>query len=234
MSGQPSTDETLGEIAGILLSTTTFDDLTHQIAELAARMIPAAATCGITLAEGGRVVTVAAADSVARLLDEQQYDLDEGPCLEALDTRRLVSSDDLTTETRWGEYPKRLVAHDICSMFAAPLIVIDVPIGALNLYARSPNAFDPDAQTAATQLARLTATIITAALRHFDEETLTDHLRTALASRSTIDQAIGIVMATQHCSPEDAFDVLRGASQHRNVPLRQVAEKLVSDTIESA
>ena len=72
---------------------------------------------------------------------------------------------------------------------------------------------------------------MTAALRHYDEATLTDHLRTALSSRSVIDQAIGIIIGMQRCPPEDAFDVLRTVSQNRNIPLRDVAADLVAKTI---
>lgn len=53
------------------------------------------------------------------------------------------------------------------------------------------------------------------------------HLRRALTSRATIDQAKGIVMAESHCSPEEAFDVLRKLSADSNVRLADVALALV-------
>jgi AmiR/NasT family two-component response regulator len=54
-----------------------------------------------------------------------------------------------------------------------------------------------------------------------------DGLRTAMASRSTIEQAKGIIMATTRCSPDEAFRVLVGQSQHQNRKLREVARDLV-------
>jgi hypothetical protein len=71
---------------------------------------------------------------------------------------------------------------------------------------------------------------ITAALRHYDEVTLSDHLRVALSSRSVIDQAIGIVMAKSQCGPDDAFAALRAISQRRNIKHRVVAAELVNAT----
>ena len=62
----------------------------QAVADLAGRAVPAASTCGITLSENGHVITVASADAMARLLDEQQYELDTGPCLEALRTATVV------------------------------------------------------------------------------------------------------------------------------------------------
>jgi AmiR/NasT family two-component response regulator len=101
----------------------------------------------------------------------------------------------------------------------------------MNLYAQSAYAFDADSAAAAAQLTELAAATVTATLRHYDEASLTDHLRTALSSRSVIDQAIGIIIGIQHCPPETAFDVLRTVSQNRNIPLRQVAADLVDKTI---
>ena len=224
------TDAALTELAGLLLATDSFDDLMQQTAELAARTVPAATTCGITLAESGRVVTVGSADALARLLDEKQYDLDQGPCLEALATERIVSSPDFGTETRWNGYPTQAVVHGIRSVYSSPLMADHTAIGVLNLYGHDPDAFDEDSRRAAALLARLTSTIITAALRHYDELTLTDHLRAALSSRSVIDQAMGIVMGMQRCGPQEAFDVLRTVSQNRNIPLREIAAELVANT----
>jgi AmiR/NasT family two-component response regulator len=56
---------------------------------------------------------------------------------------------------------------------------------------------------------------------------LTDQLRDALASRSVIDQALGILMDQQRCDADQAFELLRNASQHRNRILRDAAADIV-------
>jgi GAF domain-containing protein len=226
------TPAALSELTGLLLSTSSFEDLLQRVAGLAGRAVPAAATCGITLAENGHVITVASADALARLLDEQQYELHDGPCLQALSTGTVVLADDLTVETRWPGYPARAVAHGIRSVLSTPLLIGGRPTGAVNLYAENAHAFDADSTAAAAQLTELAAATLTAALRHYDEASLTDHLRTALSSRSVIDQAIGIIIGIQRCPPEAAFDVLRTVSQSRNIPLRQVAADLLDRTID--
>jgi GAF domain-containing protein len=228
------TQAALTELAGLLMSSSSFEGLMQSVADLSGRTVPAAATCGITLSESGHEITVASADALARLLDEQQYELDTGPCLQALRTGRVVLADDLSVETRWDGYPALAVAHGVRSVLSTPMLVGERPIGALNLYAVTAGVFDADAQSAAAQLTALAAAVATAALRHFDEASLTDHLRTALSSRSVIDQAIGIVIGMQRCPPETAFDVLRTVSQNRNIPLREVAVDLVARTVGSA
>ena len=104
------------------------------------------------------------------------------------------------------------------------------PVGVLNLYARATQAFSKVDRQLADLLAGQAAIAVTAALRHYDEVTLSDHLRIALSSRSVIDQAIGIVMAQRRCDPDTAFGTLRTISQRRNIKLRTVAAELVDAT----
>jgi GAF domain-containing protein len=164
-------------------------------------------------------------------LDEQQYQVLDGPWLEAIRTARVVVSDDLSIDQRWDGYPAMAVAHGVRAVLSSPLMVGSSPIGALNLYATAAGAFTADSRAAAGQLTALAAATVTAAMRHYDQTTLTDHLRTALSSRSVIDQAIGIIIGMQRCPPETAFDILRTVSQQRNIPLREVAADLVARTI---
>lgn len=231
-SGNGLTQDALAELAGLLMATSSFEDLMQAVADLAGRAVPAATTCGITLSQDGHVITVPSADALARLLDEQQYVVQDGPCLEAIRTARVVLAEDLTTESRWNGYPAMAVVHGVRAVLSNPLLVNDSAIGALNLYASNAGAFDADSRAAAAQLTGLAAATVTAAMRHYDEATLTDHLRTALSSRSVIDQAIGIIIGMQHCPPEAAFDILRTVSQNRNIPLREIAAELVAKSIE--
>jgi GAF domain-containing protein len=217
----------LSELAALLLSTESFTELVQEVAELAVRTIDSAWTCGITLSQQGRVFTVAAADELANQLDEQQYELDSGPCLQALASGEVVDAPDLGIESRWEGYPMIAMGYGIRGVHSVPLIVAGKPVGVLNLYARIPGAFSALDRQQAALLAGQAAIAVTAALRHYDEVTLSDHLRIALSSRSVIDQAIGIVMVQQRGTPERAFAALRTMSQRRNIKLRVVAAELV-------
>lgn len=220
----------LSELAGLLLSSASFEELLQGVAELSVRTIAGVRTCGVTLSQDGHVLTVASADELAVELDEQQYERDEGPCLQALYTGEVVESVDLAVEDRWDGYPAVAVGHGIRSVLSTPLIVDGKPVGALNLYAGAPDAFTDTDRRLALLLAGQAAIAVTAALRHYDEVTLSDHLRTALSSRSVIDQAIGIVMGQRRCTPDEAFATLRLVSQRRNIKLRVVAAELIVTT----
>ena len=223
--------DALAELAGLLLGADSVDDLTKQIAQLATRTVPGAATCAITMSVAGRTLTVASADPLGRLLDEQQYDIDEGPCLQAIRTEEIVTVDDLATETRWDGYPARALAHGVAAVYSSPLMVRGQCLGALNVYAREPHPFTDHAKATIAAFTNLTSAGIAGALRGAQDLTLTDQLRAALTSREVIDQAIGIIIGQQHCTPRQAFAVLRTISQTRNIRLSQVAAELVEGTI---
>ena len=52
-----------------------------------------------------------------------------------------------------------------------------------------------------------------------------------MASRAVIEQAKGILMAQRDCSADEAFDMLRRASQRENVKLRDVAQRIVGSVV---
>jgi GAF domain-containing protein len=214
MAEGPDQDDTAAELAALLLSTESFDDLLRGVAELSVQLVDGASTASITLAERGRVITVA--------------------CLEALRTASVVHVADVRRERRWGGFGTVMLSHGMTSAFAVPLMVRDGAVGVLNLYSRAAAGFDERDQQLARALAAHAAVALTAALRTYDQVSLTDNLRIALSSRSLIDQAIGIVMGRERCSADQAFDVLRKVSQQRNTKLRHVATELVTGVTRAA
>ena len=221
----------LQELSELLLATDSVQDLMQKIAELSVRTVTTAVTCGFTMANGGRVITVAASDPLGAQLDEQQYQIDEGPCLQALRTAQIVTCPDLSPETRWAGYPQRAMAYGVSAVYSSPLIVRGETLGALNLYAERPGGFDGDDCAAAiAQIVTLVAVALTGTPRNYGDVTLTDQLQEALSTRSVIDQAMGIIMGTRHCTADQAFEILRGASQTRNLRLAQIAQTLVDRT----
>lgn len=101
----------------------------------------------------------------------------------------------------------------------------------LNLYADRAAAFDGDAQQQLIRQVTTAGTVaVSSALRNSGDVALTQQLQTALSSRSVIDQAIGIIVATQRCTTDQAFTMLRGISQTRNIRLARIAQDLVDRT----
>jgi hypothetical protein len=112
------------------------------------------------------------------------------------------------------------------SLLPLPLLD-DGALGALNLYARYPRAFGVIDRARGVLLGSLAALAFSSALNHEDEARRADNLRTALATREMIGQAQGILMERERLTSDEAFDILRRASQHLNLKLREVARDLV-------
>ncbi len=132
--------------------------------------------------------------------------------------------------TRWPEFGDAATEAGIVKMLSTPLQARDRTVGALNLYAVSDHAFADDGVALAGVFARHAGAVLANAAAYSDAESTNANLLEALATRQLIGQAMGIVMASERCSSDDAFDVLRRVSQHANVKLRDIAAELVRST----
>ena len=172
---------------------------------------------------------MASSDPAALRIDEAQYSSGGGPCLHSMRTGDEVLIADLAAEQRWPEF--RTVASDIGmrSSLSLPLRANDGGIeGALNLYARSTHAFGPGERVRSRHVAHEASRVLTLAIRLARHAEFTEQLQTTLASRSIIDQALGIIMAQNRCDADGAFAILRAASQNRNRKLHAVAAEIVT------
>jgi GAF domain-containing protein len=216
------------DLIRLLASTESIDAFLHDLVVHAGQVT--AHSCSITArtSKGPQYYTVASTDHRTRQLDEQQYADQGGPCLEALRTALPVIVPDMRAETRWAPYPKQAAELGAASSMSFPLMIQGNSIGALNLYAFQPMAPDAGLRARAEQLAANAAGALAIAMRLAEYTQEAANLRIALTSRSTIDNAIGILMGQQQCTAEEAFDLLRRASQHRNVKLRELAAQIVA------
>jgi GAF domain-containing protein len=218
----------LRELHEALLSTEGVEEFLHETAVLAAGLVRGGLSCGMTMQPNGRPLTVACSDPVAARVDEVQYELDDGPCLHAMRDGHLVRIEDTAEKARWPEFEARAASHGIRSCLALPLNTDGKPVGALNLYAREASAFGRAEARLAENFAHNASGALSLATRLASHAALIEQLRSSLASRGVIDQALGIIMAREHCTQERAFAILRAASQNSNVKLRDIASSVVT------
>jgi len=212
------------DLQDILLSTESVEEFLHQMAVLAASLVGEGMSCGMTMRPSGAPVTVACSDEVAGLVDEVQYTLDDGPCLHAMRTGQVTRIEDTAEKERWPEFEAQAAARGIRSCLALPLNTD----GALNMYSRAAFAFGPAETRRAEEFARNAAGALTLAVRLASHAELIDQLRSSMASRTVIDQALGIIMARERCGQARAFAILRTASPNSNVKLRDIASAIVT------
>ncbi|MDG4831264.1 GAF and ANTAR domain-containing protein [Solwaraspora sp. WMMD1047] len=225
--GVVETAALLRELTARLIGGTDLDEALGRLARIARDAVPGATGCGVTLLRGGGPAAVAATDPRLRDLDHPRHGAD-GPAMTAIRRRELVRVAELTGETRWRRWTRRAVGLGVNALIAAPFDVDDQVIGSLNLYARRrPGLTDSDQLTA--MLLAEHAGLLLAAVR--DRAGRTAPVDDAVGSDSgtgVIGQAIGVIMTQRGCPAPEALRVLRTASSALSIPLREVAERLVS------
>ena len=101
----------------------------------------------------------------------------------------------------------------------------DVAKGALNSYSES--GFADGAADVASLFADQVGVAAINATLYVEGTLLADQLRQALESRAVIEQAKGVLMAAERCDAEQAFEILKRASQGQNRKLRDIATEIV-------
>ena len=216
----------VAETTEILFTAHSVGDTLSRVVDLAVATIDGCDCAGVFLLNGGIVTNPAHTDPLVREVDSFQQSTREGPCLDAIAHRMVFYAEDLSDDPRWPSFSPLAVSAGIRSVLALPLSG-DVQLGAVNLYARLPIAFGVVDRAKAAILASLASLALSVARSHEDEESRALHFQAALSSREIIGEALGILMERERISANQAFDVLRRASQHLNLKLRDVAQALV-------
>lgn len=167
-----------------------------------------------------QIETPAATSSRVDEAHQLQAQLDEGPCLDAIEGRATYRSDDVQNDLRWPQWGPAAAAIGIRSALGVRLATRTRGYGSLNIYADRPSAFTASDEQVAEMLAAHATTAFAVAER-------AEGLATALESRTTIGQAQGILMEKFGIGSGPAFEFLRRISQHENRRLFTVAEAIV-------
>ncbi len=201
-------------------------DVTAAVAEVTVDVLPHAAWASVTTLQGERFRTVAATDNRARAADNVQYELRSGPCVEAVVDDRVFLVDDMRTDNRWPEFNQRAAAEfGVGSMLSHRLQIDDQTevISGLNVYATRPHAFSD----ADVEVGHLLAAHAAVAIAAAGSATRAANLQRALDSNRDIGVAIGILMALYKVTRDEAFDLMRVASQRTHRKLHAVAIDIV-------
>lgn len=192
----------------------------RTIVELAAATLEACEYAGISLVERGRITSPASSDDIPRRVDEIQSEVGEGPCVDAIREHEIFTTGDLPGEARWPRFSPRAHAETgVRSVLSIRLFVEEDTMGALNLYSTGADAFDESDVALGSVFAAHAAVAMLAARR---QQTLEEKA----ASRDVIGRAKGILMARSGVTDEQAFEMLKAASQRMNVKLRDVAQQV--------
>jgi hypothetical protein len=199
----------------------------EQIVASAVTTVPAVDAGSISITEHGRIETRHPTSESIRKLDEKQSELNEGPCITAIEdppeTGTVVAQDLARADAdRWPRFAPYAAEAGYRALMSTQLSVDGGVRAALNLYSAEPDAFDDEAQTLAGLFG------IQAAMLLYGANTAV-HLQRAVDSRDLIGQAKGLLRERFKVDDEGAFQMLVTSSQETNMKLTAVAQWLLAN-----
>jgi hypothetical protein len=172
--------------------------------------------------------TLSATDALAARVDELQFDFGEGPCWDALGTGRPVLEPALRTRPRhtWPSFSPAIERENVESLFAFPLVLGTLRIGAVDLYSSKPVELNPTQTQQAESMASVVSRHV---LRHALDEADGDYRDDGNAhSRRVIHQATGMVLAQLRLPADDARLVIQGHAFATDQSMMDVAKAIIN------
>jgi hypothetical protein len=220
--------EAMAEVAAALKTPMDLDETLNLITRSAADTIPGIVEASISITtRDGEIQTLAPTGPLVTRADYLQYELGEGPCLDAAIEDPVVAVNDLASDPRWPDFGPKVAALGFGSQVAFQFRAEPHARGALNLYAREPDEIDQDSIYLGSMFAGQVAVAMGWARQ---DQTMTE----ALATRNLIGQAVGIVMERYKLDSDRAFAFLTRLSQTSNTKLHAIATALVNQTNEQS
>jgi GAF domain-containing protein len=221
--------EALERLGRLSLRELSMDSLLQTVVDVTRTVMPGNPEASVLLLAKGQPTTVSSTGELATDLDETQYEKGHGPCLHAARTGEVTEIPDTRADDRWPDYTPRAVEHGNLSSLSIPLAIDpdEQVTGALNIYARRPDAFDEDSRATATRFAPYAAVAAGNLYAYQSARDMAENLQATLEFRAIIDQAKGILIERYKLTPDAAFQLLARASMTTNRKLRDIADHLV-------
>ena len=227
----------LGDLVAAPVGSDRVEDILHGLPQIAVGVVRGAEAASLTLIGADGAPTTPVFTSVlAQGMDAVQYQAKEGPCLEAATAEQwtAILVEDLQDGTRWPTLAVAGAAAGARSVLSVSLFAgpssgaggVQQAVGSLNLYAGTAGAFGGSERDTALLLALYAALAVAATEAIGDAGLRVDQLKAAMATRTVIGQAQGILMERNRFTAGQAFDRLRSASMNLNRKLHDVAKDL--------
>ena len=177
--------------------------------------------------------TVAATDSLAARIDEVQFDLGEGPCWDAIGSGAPILEPDFhTRESKdWPAFSAAIANDPVASLFAFPMLIGPLKVGAVDLYAASPMSLgDVECRRAAVMADIVGRRVLEAALSDTAEEYREDTSNPF--SRRLVHQDTGMVLAQLGLSADDAVLVMQAHAFGTGLSMMDVAHRILDGELD--
>jgi transcriptional regulator with GAF, ATPase, and Fis domain len=204
-------------------------DLLTELTERCAELLDVE-SAGLLLADPLEQLRLLAATSEeTRELELFQLQAEEGPCVDCYSTGQPVSVADLQAEAdRWPRFVAAATDAGFASVHAIPMRAAGIVLGALGLFGTRPGELDAADLLVGQTLAHIASVAILQEVPP-TPSTVMPQLRSALTSRTLVEQAKGFLRGSLDVSVEQAFQLLRGYARTHGEHLTDVARRLMTD-----
>lgn len=223
---EPVTNRAFGALSSVIYAADSFDEVYTALVDTAVSVVEGCHHASLMQrGKNGRYTTVASSDDVARAIDLLEQEHLEGPCLDAIVEDRPQFEDDLDDpSTQWPRLAREIVLQTpVRSAAGFRIVAGDQKIGALNLFSDTINGISVAGRDHAIILAAFASISLGAVHRREQARSLA----AGLESNREIGKAVGLLMAFHKITDQDAFTLLRKASQDMNIKLAEVAREVV-------
>lgn len=209
------------------------DGVAGFLERLCAAAVGALSASGVSvsvLAENGVPGVTAASDTVSRRIEELQFVLGEGPCIEAFADRRPVLAPDLADGalSRWPVYASAAYDSGVRAVFAFPLQVGASRLGVLEVLRPEPGRLTAAELGLALTFTEVAVTALLDRQADAGPGAAADGLDRAMERRVELFQAQGMVMVQLAVPLADALVRLRAHAYAEDRPLDEVARDVVT------
>ncbi len=215
------------ELARIAVDTVPLEQTLRGIAELAKQSLSGVEDVSLTMIDQGEPRSAVFTGPLAITLDERQYELGFGPCLDAARTGQTVVVDTESADTPYREFARIAGRAGVRHIVSVGMPIAQRSIGGLNIYRTADGGFRPAFLEQAQVFAGYAAIAVNNVTSYAAAVSEAEQLREAMRTRAVIEQAKGMIMTREHCTPDEAFELLSRISQHRNIKLHDIAQSIV-------
>ena len=225
----PETVEKLSRVTRLLKTQRTLPTQLGAVVDIVKRAVASCDAAGIVLLVDGEPTSVAVTDRFTIEIDLIQYQTGEGPCLAALNDGNVVRIDILERDRAFTRFAPGAVDRGLQSVLSTPLAANERTVGALNMYSTQANAFDNRTVEVIRPMAEYAGRAIATSPLYAYSLEMVDGLAEDLASRAVIEQATGVLMASQAATSHDALGLLRDLAMRSGESMQTVAEWVIAE-----
>ena len=225
----PETVEKLSRVTRLLKTQRTLPAQLEAVVGIVKRAVPSCDAAGIVLLVDGEPTSIAVTDRLTIEIDLVQYQTGEVPCLSALNDGDVVRIDLLERDSRFPRFAPGALDQGLHSVLSTPLAANGRSVGSLNMYSTQPHAFDAGTEEAVRPMAEYAGQAIGTSPLYAYSLDMVDGLVEDFESRAIIDQATGVLMATQEDTSEEALSHLRELAMRSGESMRTVAEWVIDE-----